>query len=141
MLNTIKAGEDPFKVPLNEVYFWIQIYHLPVGYMSEVVDKQLGNFFGTFLKYDSNNNSSLWRECMRLRVRVDVHKPLKRRNKICKKDKSEVFVHCKYERLRDFCFTCGLLSHTERFCKKKLESCTTAVSKDWGSWLRAPPRK
>lgn len=31
VLNTIKAGEDPVKVSLNEVDFWIQIYDLPVG--------------------------------------------------------------------------------------------------------------
>lgn len=43
--NVIQAGEDPTKVPLNEVEFWIQIYDLSSGYMSEIVDKQLGNFF------------------------------------------------------------------------------------------------
>lgn len=141
VINTIKAGENPVTVPLNEVDFWIQIHGLPVGYMSEIVGKQLGNFFGTFLQYDAKNNSSIWRDCMRLRIRVDVRRPLKRKKKICKKDKTEVMVHVKYERLPDFCFTCGLLSHTERFCKKKLENNSGEVSKDWGSWLRAPPRR
>lgn len=56
--------------------------------MSEVVGKQLGNFFGNFIQYDLNNNSSIWREFMRLRIRVDIRKPLKRRKKICKKDKN-----------------------------------------------------
>lgn len=49
-------------------------------------------------------------------------------------------MHCKYERLPEFCFTCGLMSHTERFCKNKLENISGEISKDWGSWLRAPPR-
>lgn len=65
---------------------------------------------------------------MRLRVRVDVRKPLKCRKKICKKDKTEVMVSCKYEKLCDFCFICGLLSHTERFCPKKLEAGAEEVS-------------
>lgn len=107
-------------VPLVEVDFWIQIHGLPVGYMSEAVGKQLGNFFGMFLQYDANNNSSIWRECMRLRIRLDVHKPLKRKKKICKKNKSEVVVQHKYERVGDFWFICGLLSHAKRFCKKQL---------------------
>lgn len=141
VVNTIKAGEDPVIVPLNEVDFWIQIHGLPVGYMSEVVGKQLGNFFGTFFQYDAKNNSSIWRECMRLRIRVDVRKPLKRKKKICKKDKTEVMVHCKYECLPDFCFMCGLMSHTKRFCKRKLENNSGEISKDWGNWLRAPPRR
>lgn len=55
---------------------------------------------------------------MGLKVRVDVHKSLKRKKEIDKKDKSEVIVQCKYERLGDLCFTCGLLSHTERFVRK-----------------------
>ncbi|KAL8106742.1 hypothetical protein AgCh_023488 [Apium graveolens] len=71
VLNVIKAGEDPIKVSLHEVDFWIHIHDLPVGYMSEVVGKQLGNFSGTFLLYDTKNNSSIWREYMRLRIRVD----------------------------------------------------------------------
>lgn len=141
VFNVIKQGEDPVKVPLVEVDFWIQIHNLPVGYMSEAVGKQLGNFFGSFIQYDSNNNSSIWREFMRLRVRLDVRKPLKRKNKICKKDKTEVVVLCKYEKLGDFCFMCGLLSHTERFCKKKLEVGSAGDVKDRGSWLRAPSRK
>lgn len=78
VLNVIKPGEDPTKVSLFEVDFWIQIHDLPVGYMSEAVGKQLGNFFGTFIHYDTKNNSSIWREFMRLRVRVDVRKPRKR---------------------------------------------------------------
>lgn len=141
VLNGISPGEDPTKVPLVDIDFWIQIYDLSVGYMSEAVGKQLGNFFGSFLEYDSNNNSSIWREFMRLKIRLDVRKPLKRKKKICKRDKTEVIVHCKYERLGDFCFTCGLLTHTERFCQKKFEGDGSLVSKEWGAWLRAPPRR
>lgn len=78
---------------------------------------------------------------MRLRIRVDVRKPLKRKKKIIKKDKSEVVVHCKYENLGEFCFICGMLSHTERFCKKKLDGGNVSESREWGAWLHAPPRR
>lgn len=78
-------GEDPLKVDL-----WVQMHDLPIGYMSEIVGKQLGNFLGTFIQYDPNNNSSIWREFMRLRVRIDVKKPLKQKKKIVRKDKLEV---------------------------------------------------
>lgn len=141
VLNTIGTGEDPTKVPLVAVDFWIQIHNLPMELMSEAIGKQLGNFFGTFLQYDSNNNSSIWREFMRLRIRVDVRKPLKRKKKICRRDRTEVVVNCKYEKLGDFCFICGLLSHTERFCTKKLDAGSMTTIKEWGIWLRAPPRR
>ena len=46
--------------------------------MAEMVDKQLGNFIGRFLEYDVNSNTALWRQCMRIRVAVDVRVPLVR---------------------------------------------------------------
>lgn len=141
VLNSIATREDPLKVPLVEVNFWIQIYNLPTGFMTEGVGKQLGNFFSTFLEYDANNNTSIWRECMRIRIKVDVRKPLKRKKKIKERNGSECIVQCKYERLGDFCFSCGLLSHTERFCQRKLEAPGSEISNEWGAWLRAPPRR
>lgn len=66
---------------------------------------------------------------MRIRIKVDVREPLKRKKKIYKKDRSEVMVHCKYKKLGDFCFMCGMLLHTERFCPKKLLVGSDAVNK------------
>lgn len=90
--------------------------------MSETVGKQLGNFFGEFLLYDVKNNTSIWRECMRVKIRIDVRKPLKRKKRITRKNGQDFVVTCKYERLGDFCFSCGLVSHTERFCRKNLDN-------------------
>ena len=50
-------------------------------------------------------------------------------------------VSCKYERLGEFCFTCGMLTHTKRYCRKFLSRTSEQSSKEWGSWLRALPRK
>lgn len=93
------------------------------------------------MQYDAKNNSSIWREFMRIRIKVDVRRPLKRKKKIVKKDKIKVVFTCKYEKLGDFCFICGLLSHTERFCQNKLETEEGSITREWGHWLRAPPRK
>ncbi|XP_074373983.1 uncharacterized protein LOC141714359 [Apium graveolens] len=100
--NTIPTGEDPTKVPLNEAEFWVQIYDLPTSFMTEAVRRQLGNFFGKFVSYDSTNNTSIWREYMRLKIRLDIRLPLKRRKKICRRDRTEFIVTCKYEKLGDF---------------------------------------
>lgn len=95
VISTLSRGEDPVKIPLFELSFWVQIHELPSGFMSEIVGKQLRNFFGSFLLYDPNNNTSIWRESMRLKIKIDVRKPLKRKKKICKKDGMECIVHCK----------------------------------------------
>ncbi|XP_074327332.1 uncharacterized protein LOC141665252 [Apium graveolens] len=140
VVDVIPSGEEPLKVPLWHLNFWIQIHDLPTGFMFEAVGKQLGNFFGEFLLYDDKNNTSIWRECMRIKVCLDVRKPLKRKKKITRKNGSEFVVSCKYERLGEFCFSCGLISHTERFCRRYLDKRVDGP-KEWGSWLRAPPRR
>lgn len=140
-LGVIPRGEDPVNVPLNELRIWVQIHGLPQGFMTEIVGRKLGDFFGSFLMYDPNNDTSIWRESMRLRIAIDVRKPLKRKKKICKRDGSECIIQCKYERLGDFCFICGLVTHTERFCRVKMNTQSGEVSREWGGWLRAPPRR
>lgn len=141
ILENIPLGEEPLKVPLWWLNIWIQIHDLPSGFMSEAVGQQLGNFFGEFIQYDVKNNSSIWRESMRIKIRVDVRKPLKRKKKIKRKNGSEFMVNCKYERLGDFCFACGLVTHMERFCRKSIDTRMDGGVKDWGAWLRAPPRR
>lgn len=140
-LETVAAGEDPLKVQLWYLNIWIQIHDLPMSFMTEAVGKQLGNFFGEFLQYDVKNNTSIWRECMRIRVRLDVRKPLKRKKKIVRKDGSEFVVSCKYERIGEFCFLCGLVTHTDRFCRKYIDKKNDVGEKEWGNWLKAPPRR
>nr|XP_017250903.1 PREDICTED: uncharacterized protein LOC108221543 [Daucus carota subsp. sativus] len=140
-LETVGVGQNPASVQPCFLNMWIQLYNLPVGYMLETVGKQLGNFFGEFLEYDVKNSTSIWRECMRIRIRLDVRKPIKRKKKIVKKDGQEFTVVCKYERLGEFCFVCGLVSHTDRFCRSPLNRGDEGVTKEWGSWLRAPPRR
>lgn len=133
VLPTIPQGENPVKVPLVFVNIWIQIYELPFGFMNEIVGKQLGNFFGEFIMYDHKDDSSLWRDYMRVKIKLDVRKPLKRKKKITTRDGKEFIVHCKYERLGEFCFICGLVSHTDRFCKKFLGSRGEHTIKEWGA--------
>lgn len=86
VLAEVTKGEEPIEVPLWHLNIWIQIFDLPTGLMTEEVGRQLGNFFGAFLEYDHKNNTSIWRECMRIKVKLDVRKPLKRKKKILKRN-------------------------------------------------------
>lgn len=141
VLATILNGEEPLRVPLWHLNLWIQIHDLPIGLMTESVRRQLGNFFGEFLEYDNKNNTSIWRESMRIKIKIDVRRPLKRMKKITRRNGTNVVVTCKYERLGDFCFTCGIVSHTDRYCRKFLDKKDESVTKEWGSWLRATSRR
>lgn len=131
VFNIVGKGEDPLEVPLFQLSFWIQLHGLPNGFITESAGKQFGDFFGTFMSY----------ECMRIRVKIDVRRPLKRKKKICRRNGTECIIQCKYERLGDFCFMCGLFIHTERFCSRRLSAVVDESVREWGVWLRAPLRR
>lgn len=128
LIDSIPNGVEPLSVPLWHLKIWIQLHDLPTWYMFESVGKQLGDFFGEFMEYDQKNNTGIWREYMRIMIRIVARKPLKRRKKIIRKTGKEVIVSCKYERLGDFCFTCGMVTHTERYCGKFLNESRKGVT-------------
>ncbi|XP_074346822.1 uncharacterized protein LOC141685625 [Apium graveolens] len=141
VISKIPTVDEPLNVPLWFMEMWIQVHDLPKGFMSEAVGKQLGDFFGEFVAYDVKNNSSILVEYMRIKIKIDVRRPLKRKKRIIRKNGTEFTIDCKYERLGDFCFACGLMSHTERFCRRNIDNRGENVQKEWGGWLRAPPRR
>ena len=55
ILHWIQPGEYPNLIPLNYIDIWVQVFDLPSSCMSESVGKQLGNYIGSFLEYDTSN--------------------------------------------------------------------------------------
>ena len=97
ILHWIQPGEYPNQIPLNSIDIWVQIFDLPSSCMSESVGKQLGNYIGSFLEYDTSNNGGNMKEYMRLRVSMDVRHPLKRGKRIRTPNGDGFFVSFKYE--------------------------------------------
>ncbi|XP_019163090.1 PREDICTED: uncharacterized protein LOC109159433 [Ipomoea nil] len=112
----VEDGMLPNDVVLDTVDMWVQVYGLPMGYTSMIIQEQVGNFLGGFLKGDERFDDRPWKAFYRIRVSIPVAKPLRRRMKFAKRDKSWCWVTFKYERLHTFCFFCGLLGHSYKFC-------------------------
>ncbi|KAJ9176410.1 hypothetical protein P3X46_011723 [Hevea brasiliensis] len=115
----LKPRKIPVQVPLIYSEFWVQIHDLPVGFNTEVVAQKLGNFIGKFLFYDSVNSSGGWKTYMRVRIGDDHFH----------------MIHFKYERLPNFCFMCGILGHSDKFCATLFEDQNSSALKGWGPWL------
>ncbi|XP_031116677.1 uncharacterized protein LOC116020337 [Ipomoea triloba] len=118
-------GMLPAKVPLTTVDMWVQVHDLPVGYTSDVVLEQVGNFLGSFLRCDDRFVGAPLLTFYRIRVAIPVDRPIKRRMKMIKRDKTSCWVTFKYERLHTYCFFCGNLGHSYRFCLGARESVLT----------------
>ncbi|KAH1122464.1 hypothetical protein J1N35_005624, partial [Gossypium stocksii] len=81
MLHHLRDGEDPLKVPLISVNFWVQIHEVPLRFFSKALGRQIGDFLENFLKYDGSNMGKRVRNYLRIRVQLDVRQPLRRKKK------------------------------------------------------------
>ena len=82
IIKLLEENEQPQNVRLCFTSFWIQIYNLPIGFMSEKILKDIGNYIGTFMESDEHNLMRVWRNYMHIRVSIAVEKPLKQRMKL-----------------------------------------------------------
>lgn len=134
----VQDGEDPTAVPLQHVEMWVQIYDIPRGFLSENILKSVGSSIGTYIKSDQNTFVGGWKPYVRIRVLLDINKPLKRRLKIKREGDNWSWLNFKYERLGTFCFVCGIIGHSERDCNIVYAHPEKMVEKAYGAWLRAP---
>ncbi|XP_030486981.2 uncharacterized protein LOC115703884 [Cannabis sativa] len=137
----LKSGENPRNINPMELIFWVQIHGLKAGFRSERVLKDLGNYMGSYVKMDPNNFLSGWRDYLRVRVRIRIDKALKKGRKLQMKSGLECHTIFKYEDLSTFCFVCGLLGHSERFCEKAFDTPPHLLSKPYNLDMKAPPRR
>ncbi|MBA0881584.1 hypothetical protein Goshw_011787 [Gossypium schwendimanii] len=105
--------------------------------MADNVAHQLGNFVGEFIKYDTAATQLGYKCIMRIRVRVDVRKPLKRKKMIALKNGESVYVRFEYEKLTLFCFLCGKLGYGESFCPIRAIQPQSEYVFNWDISLRA----
>lgn len=85
-----------------------------------------------------------WGKCLRVRVLMDVTKKLVRGKRIVIEGGEQRWISFKYERLPNFCYKCGLLSHGFKECKEVsgLDESTESNDFQYGAWLRGEaPRR
>lgn len=137
MLNEINGDQQPSDILMTLCPFWIRLYNLPLGCRSM---KHIRLVAGSVREViDVESDGVVWDSSARARVMVDVTKPLKRVQKIST-TKGPAFVELKYECLPTFCYVCGRIGHIVRDCLD-VDDEERGTEKQWGSWIRASPRR
>ncbi|KAK8623083.1 hypothetical protein V6N13_117976 [Hibiscus sabdariffa] len=109
--------------------------------MSPKNAKKVGDQIGRVLEIeDPISSHGIRRGFFRIRVLIDVSKPLPSGFWASRAGKSNIWVSFKYEHLADFCYKCGCIGHVEAHCvKDTVMSIPDPSLPKYGPWMRANP--
>ncbi|KAM6543154.1 hypothetical protein CsatB_007601 [Cannabis sativa] len=141
IIQRLPVGGDSNLIQLNHLEMWIQIHDVKSGCMTEGTVRGVANTLGKFIESDPKNFIGVWRDYLRVRVTLDIRKALRRRIKLTRDDGSWFWVHFKYERVPTFCFICGLIGHSDRFCSRLFQQPIDQIVKPYGDFMKALPQK
>lgn len=140
VLHQVPMGEDPCTAQLQEMEIWVQIHDIPRDFISKNILKSIGTSMGKYIKSAPGTYEGGWKPYVRIRVTMNINKPLKRRMKIKLEGNSSSWINFKYEKLGTFCFVCGIIGHSERNCAIVYANPDKQIDKAYGTWLRAQSR-
>ncbi|KAK4414789.1 hypothetical protein Salat_2585800 [Sesamum alatum] len=139
VLKAISAEENPMNVNLDWCDFFVHAHDVPIGKMTKPIAQFIGNQIRIFKDVDMDDTGGSWGATLRIRVSLDVTKPLPRVLKIRTPLGDEQLITFTLERLPNFCYLCGCLGHHSKFCPRRFDDDFVDPGEDtpYGAWLRA----
>lgn len=105
----------------------------------DYIERMIGNFLGQTKEVDLDVGEVEWDKYMRVRVKLDILKPLVKKKKLTIKGMKSVWIQLSYKRLPNYCFYCGIISHDYRECTHEKDQKDKEIESAllYGHWLRA----
>ncbi|KAK6163627.1 hypothetical protein DH2020_000491 [Rehmannia glutinosa] len=116
VLAEVGENDSPDSVALEWSEFPIQIQWLPMNKITHTVVAHLGNKIRKFISADIEDG--MYDSTLRIRVSIDVNKPLKRVLQVAREGTEPLILKLGYEGLPNICYECGLLGHILKECLK-----------------------
>lgn len=107
--------------------FWVQIHGLPLRFLNSKTGMVVAKSLGEVIAVEDPGDRGRMTNFLRVRIWLDISKPLKKGFFLRRFKEEDLWVRFKYERLSDFCYGCGGVSHTANDCKEK----RSFNAKDW----------
>lgn len=132
------ANQRSVEQEFKHVNFWIRLINLPMGYRNIAVARKIGNSIGKFLETGDGKDDLFWGHSIRMRVRMDISKPLLRGFMLRATGiVGRCWITIRYERLPEFCYRCGRIGHVAKECHEtKSEETISLEDLEFGSWMR-----
>jgi hypothetical protein len=137
LIEDYDGKEDPEKIPFNGLYIWAQIHGIPELYRKTNVLDDLARKIGKTKEVQMNPKLYFEGNYVRLRVLIDVGKPLMRFVSLMIEGEGRKRLPVKYEKIPFFCKHCGLLGHDHEECG---DGAWEAKDLQYGSWMLATRR-
>jgi hypothetical protein len=132
---------SPAEIVFEQAVFWVRMLNLPLACMGKEVGYQIGSTMGMVEDVDTDEEGVGWGKSLRVRVKIDLTKPLARGRVINLLGK-QTLIAFQYEKLPKFCFDCGRIWHGRLACTVKGGARVPESEKQYGTWLRVPsPRR
>uniref|UniRef100_A0A7N2L677 DUF4283 domain-containing protein n=1 Tax=Quercus lobata TaxID=97700 RepID=A0A7N2L677_QUELO len=133
--------EVPFKdLEFDKISIWVQIHDVPLRFMNKTVAEKLSAVVGMVCQ-EIDEGEMDGGSFLRMKVTIDINKPLCRGRLISLSHDEQSWVSFKYERLPNICYWCGCLNHVDRAYDLWIESEGNLMkeSQAYGAWIRAAP--
>lgn len=125
------------KQSFTNASFWVQLKNVPIMCMDKGTISELGAAIGRVEEVWTDANGECTGEIIRLRISIDITKPLMTLLSLEQEDGEEdaVPITIQYEKLPDFCFCCGCVGHQYRECTKFKNQAKEELL--YGPWIKA----
>lgn len=112
------------EIEFNFIPIWVRVSKMPLGLMTKAAREEIGEMIGEVLMVDAGENDLVIGEVLRIKVKLDIRKPLMRGVTLDlgeSDDEKKLWCPLCYEFLPDFCYTCGMIEHTNHSFDIKLK--------------------
>ena len=112
---------DLANMKFNRVAFWVQVHDIPLRFRTQKVAEWICETIGTVTEapVDAEVEGDGF---IRVRVTLNISKPLCHGRVISLENGKELWVSFKYKRLPNMCYWCGCLTHDDRDYEMWIES-------------------
>ncbi|KAL0385878.1 UNVERIFIED_CONTAM: hypothetical protein Sradi_2982100 [Sesamum radiatum] len=121
LLETIGESENTAQVCLDWNPFNVFVHDIPLSHQTKNVAELIGNKISQFLEVELHETGHRWTSAWKLWVAINANSPLIRALRLRTGDDNSTLVSFSYDRLPNFCYSCGKLGQISKFCPMKYE--------------------